>query len=60
MSAQEKIFFVREIMDIFRELADQGKCVILVSHSAEVADLCDECYELVKVSGKSTKKLNKR
>ena len=51
---------MREIMDIFRELADQGKCVILVSHSAEVADLCDECYELVKVSGKSDKKLNNR
>lgn len=50
----------REIMDIFRELADQGKCVILVSHSAEVADLCDERYELVKVSGKSAKKLSQR
>lgn len=36
----------REIMDIFRELADQGKCVILVSHSPTVASLCDECREL--------------
>ena len=38
----------REIMEIFRDLADQGKCVILVSHSPEVAAMCDECYELVK------------
>ena len=39
-----------EIMDIFRELVDQGKCVILVSHAAEVAEKCDECYELVKLA----------
>ena len=46
----------KEIMDIFRELADQGKCVILVSHSPDVAEMCDERYELVKISGKSKKK----
>ncbi len=40
----------REIMEIFRRLADEGKCVILVSHSPEVADLCDERYELKKVT----------
>ena len=45
----------KEIMDIFRELADQGKCVILVSHSPDVADMCDERYELVKISGKKKK-----
>ena len=39
-----------EIMHIFRELAEQGKCVILVSHSPEVASMCDECYELKKIS----------
>ena len=39
-----------EIMNIFRELANQGKCVILVSHSPEVATMCDERYELVKIS----------
>ena len=39
-----------EIMAIFRGLADQGKCVILVSHSPEVAAMCDERYELVKIS----------
>ena len=43
-------------MDIFRELADSGKCVILVSHSPSVAEQCDECYELTKISGKSKKR----
>ena len=38
-----------EIMNIFRELANQGKCVILVSHSPEVATMCDERYELIKI-----------
>ena len=38
-----------EIMHIFRELAEQGKCVILVSHSPQVAEQCDERYELVRV-----------
>ena len=46
----------KEIMDIFRDLANQGKCVILVSHSPDVAAVCDECYELVKISGKNKKK----
>ncbi len=35
-----------EIMRIFRSLAEQGKCVILVSHSSRVASLCDVVYEL--------------
>ena len=42
-----------EIMEIFRKLADNGKCVILVSHSTEVANMCDERYELVKLSGRN-------
>ena len=42
----------KEIMDVFRELADNGKCVILVSHSPDVAEMCDERYELIKISGK--------
>lgn len=46
----------KEIMSIFRELADKGKCVILVSHSADVAKMCDECYELTKVSSKKKSK----
>ena len=45
----------KEIMDIFRDLANQGKCVILVSHSPDVAEMCDEKYELVKISGKKKK-----
>ena len=44
-----------EIMAIFRELANQGKCVILVSHSPEVAKLCDERYELTRIGGKTKK-----
>ena len=47
-----------EIMAIFRGLVDQGKCVILVSHSPEVAQMCDERYELVKISGKAKRKTN--
>ena len=46
----------RDIMEIFRSLADAGKCVILVSHSPEVADLCDEQYELVKFTRPPKKK----
>ena len=45
----------QEIMDIFRGLTDRGKCVILVSHSTEVAEMCDERYELTKISGKKKK-----
>lgn len=40
----------KEIMNIFRELTNQGKCVILVSHSPDVAKMCDERYELIKLA----------
>ena len=40
----------KEIMEIFRNLANQGKCVILVSHSPEVVSICDERYELKRQS----------
>ena len=46
-----------EIMKIFRELTAQGKCVILVSHSREVAAMCDERYELTKISDRKSGKL---
>ena len=46
----------KEIMDIFRDLTDQGKCVILVSHSPDVASMCDERYELTKISAKDKEK----
>ena len=35
-------------MDIFRGLADQGKCVIIVTHSPEVAKRADQVYEIKK------------
>lgn len=44
-----------EIMEIFRSLADSGKCVILVSHSPTVAEACDECYELKRLPTKTAK-----
>ena len=47
----------KDIMEIFRELTNQGKCVILVSHSPDVADMCDERYELIKISGKKRKEV---
>lgn len=37
-----------EIMNIFKDLANKGKCVILVSHSPSVAKRCDVNYELKK------------
>lgn len=45
----------KEIMSIFRRLADSGKCVILVSHSPEVANSCDQIYTLQKISSKKEK-----
>lgn len=42
-----------EIMDIFKDLAKQGKCVILVSHSKQVANACDERFELTKITRKA-------
>ena len=50
----------KDIMEIFRELADQGKCVILVSHSHEVANMCDACYELTKIQAKPRRKMSNR
>lgn len=36
----------KEIMDILRKLADEGKCIIIVTHSPEVSKLSDVVYEL--------------
>ncbi len=44
-----------DIMQIFRELAEQGKCVILVSHSNQVANMCDVTYELKPISKQKKK-----
>ena len=35
-----------EIMGIFKNLAEMGKCVIIVTHSPEVADMADLVYEI--------------
>lgn len=44
-----------DVMDIFKRLAhDENKCVILVSHSPEVAASVDEVYELASL--RATKK----
>lgn len=45
-----------EIMEIYQELTNQGKCVILVSHLPDVAEKCDERYELVKMQAKTKKR----
>ena len=36
----------KDIMEILRNLADEGKCVIIVTHSPEVSKLSDVVYEL--------------
>lgn len=45
-----------EIMEIFRDLAQMGKCVILVSHSPEIAAQCDIRYDLQRIKPKENKK----
>lgn len=40
----------KEIMKIMKDLADSGKCVIIVTHSPEVAELADVVYEIKKDS----------
>ena len=39
-----------EIIDLFKSLADQGKCIILVTHSPQVADRSDVVYKLEKAA----------
>lgn len=43
-----------EIMEIFHNLTKQGKSVILVSHSPQVANMCDVTYELKPQTKKKT------
>ena len=46
-----------EVMDIFKRLShDENKCVIIVSHSPEVAAQADEVYELASLRKGKTKK----
>lgn len=42
-----------EILKIFRQLADEGKCIIIVTHSPEVAKEADVVFELEKYKKKS-------
>ncbi|MDR0249657.1 MAG: ABC transporter ATP-binding protein [Oscillospiraceae bacterium] len=45
-----------EVMDIFARLAhEEGKCVIIVSHSPEVAARADEVYELASLRKKEAR-----
>lgn len=37
-----------EVMKLFKSLADEGRCVIIVTHSEEVAKKADAIYNLVK------------
>lgn len=40
----------KEILDIFKKLAhEDGKCVIIVTHSPNVCDMVDQVYDLKKV-----------
>ncbi len=41
-----------EIMKIFRKLANEGKCVIIVTHSPDVANMADVKYEMHRNSKK--------
>lgn len=36
----------KDIMEILRNLANEGKCIIIVTHSPEVSNLSDVVYEL--------------
>ena len=46
----------QEIMEIFRDLANEGKCIILVTHSPIVAKSADVVYELINLSKNKPKK----
>ena len=48
-----------EILGIFRQLAQEGKCVILVTHSPDVAREADVVYELSRIAPPPTGKKKK-
>ena len=49
-----------EIMNIFQQLAKDGRCIIIVTHSKEVASCADEIYELQAVKKTVKKKVIKQ
>lgn len=47
----------QEILNIFKRLAhDENKCVVIVTHSKNVWEQCDEVYELQNNKKKTDKK----
>lgn len=40
------------VIAIFRQLSDEGKCIILVTHSPQVSNACDEIYSLAVPTAK--------
>ena len=46
-----------EIVDIFKNLARKGRCIILVTHSSSVAAHADEIYQLQSTKVKRVKKV---
>ena len=41
---------IKEILDILKKLAhNDGKCVIIVTHSSNVCEMVDQIYDLKKV-----------
>lgn len=38
----------KDIMNVFKELKEQGKCIILVTHSKQIASMADCIYTLKK------------
>ena len=45
-----------EVMDIFHRLAkEEDKCIIIVTHSPDIANSVDEVYELASLRGEKKK-----
>lgn len=49
-----------EILGIFKELAQQGRCIILVTHSIDVANCADQVHQLQSLKKQKTKQPMKK